>query len=284
MFQDRPDCIKLADKVFVFKKILNPELVKQITEEMDSRSFKGSYPYEETVVEWYYDKVTPIPNGLLNIWEQISELIYPEYIIHPSTNLLAVRPGDNGMFCHTDSPGRGCELMLTQPDVWSTCCIIDWGVVGYFGEFEGGAVYYPKIWPDGTVKSDTDQMNQDLPCLEYTPEPGDVVIHGSCSPYDHGVREVTSGTRYAFSNFSLKREENPGSFYTYRTPEYFEVLGNRTFDDLHKWMTPLFESETVKRIRNEKESAKIAVENMGIEKVSEITNVDSETLKSSLDI
>lgn len=40
--------------------------------------------------------------------------------------------------------------------------------------------------------------------LEYTPSPGDLVIHGSDDYCEHGVREVVKGTRYATSGYIYK--------------------------------------------------------------------------------
>ena len=54
-----------------------------------------------------------------------------------------------------------------------------------------------------------------------------------------GVREVTSGTRYAFSNFVLRADENPGTFNNYGTHEYYKQIGNKTTEELEAWMEPL---------------------------------------------
>jgi hypothetical protein len=91
-------------------------------------------------------------------------------------------------------------------------------------------------------------------CFEYKAERGDLVIHSSFSPYEHGVREVTSGTRYAFACFSLKAQDNPGSFYNYKTEEYYNQIGNKTFKSLARWASPLTENhqftpEVIKKIQ-----------------------------------
>lgn len=248
MFYDRPDCIKLAEKVFVFKNIVPQELIDIVVKQYDS-SDKSTFSYEDSIINWYVDKVAPYAHGIHDIWEKLSDLLYPEYVMHPSDSVLTVRPGDGGMFIHSDSPGKGCEDMLTQLDEYSTCCIIDYGLVFYMGDWTGGAIFYPNINPDGTVK--TSGESKDGPCLEYTPEPGDVVIHSSVNPYEHGVREVESGVRYAFSNFVLRADENPGSFYNYKSTEYYEQIGDRSKEKIMQWMAPLFVSKVAYNLRVE---------------------------------
>jgi hypothetical protein len=249
MFYDRPDCIKLAEKIFVIKNAVPKELVDSYVEQL-SVAPREDFKYEESLINWYVDKVSPYIHGIHDIWEKISDVLYPEYVIHPSLNVLTVRPGDGGMFIHSDSPGRGCEMHLTQLDEWSTCCIIDYGLVFYMGEWTGGAIFYPNINPDGTVKQDGD--SREGACLEYMPEPGDIVIHSSTNPYEHGVREVESGIRYAYSNFVLKAEENPGTFYNYKTTEYYAQIGDRGREAiLDNWARPFYTSETVIRLKKE---------------------------------
>lgn len=248
MFYDRPDCIKLSEKVFVFKNVVPKELTDKVLSQYNSSDQK-EFRYDDSIIDWYADKVAPYAHGIHDVWESLSDLLYPEYVMHPSSSVLTVRPGDGGMFIHSDSPGKGCEDMLTQLDEFSTCCVIDYGLVMYMGEWTGGAIFYPNINPDGSVKEDG--SNVEGPCLEYTPEPGDVVVHSSMHPYEHGVREVESGVRYAFSNFVLRSDENPGSFYNYKSPEYYEQIGDRSEGQIMGWMAPLFKSPVAHKLRLE---------------------------------
>jgi hypothetical protein len=246
MFYDKPECetiVSTIDEygtktgVFVFKKIIPESILESVREQLEKES-QMTTQYEETLIDWYAEKTTNPIGGIIDIWEYISELIYPEYVIHPSRNFLKVKPGDGGMFIHSDSPGKHSCHLLSQPDVFQTCCIIDYGLVGYFGKFEGGAVFYPNFNPDGTKKT----TNFDGPCLEYQPEEGDVVIHGAFADYAHGVREVTSGTRYAYSNFVLRAEDNPGTFYNYKTDEYYNQIGDKSERYELEWMKPLIQN------------------------------------------
>lgn len=244
-FYDRPDCIRLSkwvddygteSGIFLFKNVFPEELINSVEKQLAEQNVE-EFKYEEGLISWYDDKLSKPVDGMHAMWEIMSELLGPEWVIHPQNNVLAVRPGHNGMFVHSDSPGKDQCHRLSQVDVWSTCCVIDYGVVAYLGEWEGGEVFYPHLdkvtgeitQPDGNMES----------CYEVKPERGDVVIHSAFYPYNHGVREVTSGVRYAFSNFCLKAVDNPGTFHNYGTPEYIEQIGNKNMESVSKWMNPL---------------------------------------------
>ena len=254
-FYDRPDCLNISPYVdeygtksgiFVFKNIIPKDLIEKIESGLKALPEEND-KYTETLINWYSEKMAKGVDGTLELWEFISELISPEWVIHPSNNYIRVKPGDNGMFIHSDSPGKGQCHLLSQTDVWSTCCELDYGLCAYLGDYEGGAIFYPNIGLDGKAKT----SDFDGPCFEYTPQKGDIVIHSAFNPYGHGVREVTSGKRYVFSNFSLKATDNPGTFYNYGTPEYYKQIGNRTEEEINMWMKPLrpnpqFSSEKIK--------------------------------------
>ncbi len=247
-FYEREDCITLSKSIdpygqetgiFVFKNFFPEDMTKKIEDQLESFRKKEIVTpkdiYDKSLISWYDGKIAPVPDNMFEAWELISELLYPTWVIHPQFTILTVKPGDGGMFIHSDSPGRQCDHMLSQNDVWSTCCELDFGVVGYMGNFTGGAIFYPQINPDGTVKG----LNPSNDCLEYTPERRDLIIHSAVEPYSHGVREVESGIRYAYSNFSLKAANNPGTFYNYKTPEYIEQVGDKSPEKIRVWGRPL---------------------------------------------
>lgn len=244
-FYDRPDCIKLSSYVdaygtpsgiFLFKNFIPEDLMLDLEKELLEKDDRDKNKYDKSLISWYVDKVSPRPTRLLEFWELVSEILYPHYVIHPSQSILNVRPGDGGMFCHSDSPGKGQCHRLSQDDKYATCCLIDYGLVAYFGHFTGGAIYYPDVNVDGTLKEEGNRFEG---CFEYQPERGDLIIHSAFDPYSHGVREVESGIRFAFSNFSLKAEDNPGTFYNYKTEEYYKQIGNRTEEEIDIWIKPL---------------------------------------------
>lgn len=215
MFTDNPNIVKLSDKIYHYKGFLTSEELEKINKIVDKVETSNHY-FEE--IE--FRPVKEIKE-LFPIWEKVSDLLYPEYVIHPLLHMLKFSEGSK-MLPHCDSPGEGNDEELTVPDLWGTCCLLSWGVITYFGDWEGGELYYP---------------NQGI---EIDVKPGDLVIHGALSDCMHGVKEITKGTRYAFSNFSLKADKNPGSFYNYKTPEYYEAI-----KDLDTWLGPIKENPKV---------------------------------------
>jgi hypothetical protein len=209
MFTDNPNIEQYEDKlIYIYRNFFSKEYVDRINaivKKWEGTLLSRDSAKEVHNIDWYVEKTTPLIPELVDGWNQISELMSPEYIIHPQLSLARMQTGEE-MFVHADSPGEDMEEDLTQIDLWSTCCILTWGLVGYFGEFTGGDIYYPGI--DGGIS--------------VSVYPGDLIIHSALHPYEHGVKPVESGTRYAFSNFSLKTEKNPGTFYNYGTPECSE--------------------------------------------------------------
>lgn len=239
MFKDHPKCEKITEGIYVFRKIIPKEIIDSVRKEADAYN-KEEINNVWSVRNWYTNKVTSGLISTFELWKFMSELIYPELVIHPQRSLLITNSDDEGMFVHADSPGKGkCDL-LTEIDTWQTCCDLEYGYVAYLGDFTGGNLYYPNINPDGTIKEDLRISKDKLkePCLEVKVEEGDLVLHGAASPYDHGTRPTESGRRYAFSTFSLLAKDNPGTFYNYKTPEWYEQIGDASEERLAQWNRP----------------------------------------------
>jgi len=256
MFYDDPRCTKLADRLYIYKNIIPKEISDPINKDL-STFRRGVEDNDWSVRDWYRDKMTSPYNSSFELWKFMSELIYPEIVIHPVRNFMVSVPGDEGMFVHSDSPGKGNSHMLLEIDQWTTCCELEYGMIAYFGDFTGGKLFYPNINPDGTPKEGLEITKERLeePCFEIQPEPGDIVLHGACSPYDHGTRETESGIRFAFSCFALMAHDNPGTFYNYKTPEWHEQIGkyeNPTDQQLNEWNSPLRMNEQFKEMIEEK--------------------------------
>lgn len=209
MFYDNKNILKLEEKIFWYKNFISQEEVNFINEIAEKQKLSNHW-FDE--IEF---KLTSAIKELIPIWNKVSEFIAPEYVIHPMAAMMYFEEGKQ-MLPHCDSPGEDMNEELTVPDVWGTCCLLSWGVCVYFGEFTGGEIYYP---------------NQQI---EIPVQPGDMVIHGALKSHEHGVRVVKSGTRYTYSNFSLKKEKNPGSFYNYGTKE-----NNILQKSIDRWLTPL---------------------------------------------
>jgi hypothetical protein len=259
MFYNNPKCIKLADEIYIFKNIIPEEIYNSV--QNDLMQYKESKYFSNwSNNEWYQDRVTPEYLNSFTLWKFMSELLYPEIVMHPITNFLIAQPHDEGMFVHCDSPGPEGQDELYEIDTWSACCDLKYGVVAYFGDFTGGEVYYPHVNPDGTLKNNFPnwEVTKELleePCLTIQPEVGDIIIHGACRPWDHGTKKTVTGVRFAFSCFSLLANDNPGSFYNYKTPEWYEQIGkydNPNIDQFILWSTPLKQNSKFEKLIKER--------------------------------
>jgi hypothetical protein len=260
-FYDRPECVTLSKYVddygtksgiFLFKNFIPEELLQKLEKSVNIK--KNPKEIQENLIDWYADKVVVDVDGSFDLWELISELLYPTWVIHPQTSVLRITPEHEGMFVHADSPGKGQCHRLSQIDTWRTCCELDYGLVAYFGNFEGGEIHYPNLNSDGTPHKDNE--DGDGKGFEYSPNRGDLVIHSAFYPYEHGVKPITSGMRYAFAVFSLKAADNPGTFYNYKSKEYLEQIGNKNRINIMKWTKPIYENPqfTQEKIKEFKES------------------------------
>jgi CDGSH-type Zn-finger protein len=214
MFKNNPNIEQIAEEIWIWRNFVSEEENNLITSKMKEfenqfEDAQEAFKYDGHAVDWYKNKTGPLMLELKSIWDRISEVLYPEHYIHPQLFVQVMRPGDKGMFIHADSPGMNMEHHLTQLDRWSTCCRLSHGIVTYFGDYAGGEIYYPNIEKDGTVKNKPEDPDD---CLVVDVKPRDFVIHGALHPWEHGVREVTGGKRYAYSNFCMEKEHAPGTF------------------------------------------------------------------------
>lgn len=246
-FYDRPECITLSNYVddygtksgiFLFKNFIPEDLLQKLEKSVNSK--EDPEEIAANLIDWYADKTVTDIDGIFDLWEIISELLYPTWVIHPQTSVLRITPEHEGMFVHADSPGKDKCHRLSQIDTWRTCCELDYGLVAYFGDFEGGALYYPNLNSDGTPSKGSEDREDKV--FEYSPTRGDLVIHSAFFPYEHGVRPISSGMRYAFATFSLKAADNPGTFYNYKSEEYIKQIGNKTLSEINNWGVPLYEN------------------------------------------
>jgi hypothetical protein len=207
---------QLAEKLWYLPNFLTKEEVDKFNKILEDKSNESlAHPFD--VAD--HGIINEVPE-LFDIWEKLSDVLYPTHVMHPQLQILHFKEGGS-MQPHWDSPGEGHHDDLTLPDRWCTCCLLDYGVCVYFGDYTGGEVYYPKLQIEVEVK------------------PGDLIIHGALQDYEHGVKVVKSGTRYTYSNFALKAEKNPGTFPNYKTKEYYECT--KTPEDRKNiWSVPKF--------------------------------------------
>lgn len=206
----------ICEGVYVYRGFIEEDTVKEINTILESKLNDATKNYQ-TLIDWYDDKILMDIHEMYPVWEKISQFLFPTHVIHPRSEVAVIRPGDGGMPPHSDSPGEGHGDQLTQYDVWNTCTILDYGVVLYFGDFTGGALYYPNL------------------NIELTLNPGDLAIHGAHGQHLHGVREVETGIRFAFANFCLPAHKNPGSFINFNTEDFHTIRQQENFlTEYHK--------------------------------------------------
>lgn len=131
-----PNLQRLDEKLYYIPNFISKEEVDYINKLLKEREDKSTrHPFGELNYG-----VTGSLVELFPVWEKVSELLSPQYVVHPLLSMLHYKEGAS-MEPHWDSPGEGHHEDLTLPDVWSTCCILEFGVCVYFGEFTGGEVF-----------------------------------------------------------------------------------------------------------------------------------------------
>ena len=98
MFYDNPNCTILSSHIdaygtksgiFLFKNIIPKELMEKIEnnlEKLEQKEFKDDIG----LISWYRDKTSPVVDGMYELWKFISDILYPEYMIHPQLISLKV--------------------------------------------------------------------------------------------------------------------------------------------------------------------------------------------------
>lgn len=244
-FRKNPNIEQVAPKVFIYKNFITGNLLEKINKILIDNETNS--PKINHNIDWYSSRATRLVPELHEVWEKASDLIYPELSMHPQLSVLRTKVGDEGMFAHSDAPGSPhencgpicgiCEIahkVLIAPDMWNTCCRLHYGLIVYFGDFEGGEVYYPNINKNGEYIGNSEPFNNGEELL-VKPGNGDLIIHGAHGDYHHGTKPITKGIRFAFSNFVLPLHTNPGTFYNYKTKEYFDQIDFIKQDPNNRW-------------------------------------------------
>lgn len=245
-FRKNPNIEQITPKIFVYRKFIKGDLLDKINSILNNHMETHTIEHN---VDWFNSRFTSLIPELHEVWEQASELLYPELSMHPQLSLIRSMVGEPGMFSHADAPGAPhedcgpscgtCDIasqLLIAPDMWKTCCRLHYGLVIYFGDFEGGEVYYPNINKEGEFIGNFIPFNENNELL-IKPENGDLVIHGAHGDCGHGVKEVTKGVRFAFSNFVIPSHTNPGTYFNYKTEEYKKQIDFIKKDPQNRWHT-----------------------------------------------
>ena len=105
---------------------------------------------------------------IYEIGNKINKILEPEFVI-PPTGVITRTPVGEGMYVHKDRGEEGYEDVIND---FGTCTCIDYGVVVYFGSWEGGEIYYP---------------NKNI---SLKPVPGRLICHMADYGYEHLVQNV----------------------------------------------------------------------------------------------
>jgi len=189
MFTDSEHLERLLDEVWVYRNFFSPEECASIVAELEEdpkRFWANSQHYDEDTQITPYLQIVSGSSGAPSLHERLSNLVAPEFEPLPSSSINRLLPGQS-LKAHWDSPGEDEQVPEGVDDPYATCHIVKYGTVIYLSEFTGGEIYYTR-------------QN-----FEYKPQVGDLVIHSSMEPYEHGVREVTSGVRYVYSTFLIQK-------------------------------------------------------------------------------
>lgn len=250
-FKKNPNMEQLAPKIFLYKNFISGDLLVKINKILEEHKNMSTL---KSNLDWYNSRTSDVVPEIHEVWEKASELIYPDLSMHPQLCVLRSTVGQPGMFHHSDAPGEPhencgpicgtCDIStkaLISKDSWKTCCRLHYGLIVYFGDFEGGEIYYPNIDRNGKYVGNFNPLNEGNEFL-VKPNNGDLIIHGSHGDYTHGTKPVTRGVRYAYSNFVLPSAVNPGTFFNYKTPEYqrqISLIKQNSKERWTNWVQPV---------------------------------------------
>jgi hypothetical protein len=180
MFKDNPNFIKIDEEIYIWENFLSKEehkeffdLALSISEEEWMRHINPN--------KFWTGKASQNKQEIYKICNKINKFLEPEYLV-PPVAVLTRTPVGEGMYVHKDRNEENYEDGLNDVGI-ST--FIDYGILVYFGDWEGGELYYPNRG------------------IEFKPKPGSLIIHGAQEEYSHGVKPVTSGKRFFYSNFAF---------------------------------------------------------------------------------
>ena len=181
MFTENQKFKKIKDGIFIWENFLSKEEVDFYFNIADNITEEEWGLHDNNPNPFWNKKLSQAHKEVYELGNKVNKVIAPEYMV-PPVKIFTRTPIGQGMGVHID---RGDpDLSEEYFNDFETCCHVEWGVLIYFGDWEGGELYYPDI--DFTIK----------------PNPGDLIIHSALPPYAHGVNPVISGKRYLYANFA----------------------------------------------------------------------------------
>lgn len=182
---------QLGEDIYVYKNFVSESELQDISIYLESL----------TESEWYEDNKdlkwmlrTGDTKILEPIRNRICELVDDEMTVGSNTVFVKMKNGYSWGVHQDDYEFRDVvekSNLYKDGDPYDLVDISIYGIVVYFNNFEGGSIFYP-------------EQN-----IEYKPNPGDMVIHGSGFNCRHGVNAITSDVRYSHSNHISKKVKIP---------------------------------------------------------------------------
>jgi hypothetical protein len=173
---------KLGEDIYVYKNFVSKEELINISDYLKTLSDDDWYE-DNKDIKWMLR--TDDTKILEPIRDRIVSLSDKDMTVGHNTVFVKMKSGYSWAVHEDEYEFKDVikkSKTYVEGDAFDLVDVSVYGIVIYFNEFEGGEIYYP-------------EQN-----IEYKPNPGDMVIHGSGFNCRHGVKEILSDVRYSHSN------------------------------------------------------------------------------------
>lgn len=197
------DYYMVEDNIHVIKNFISNEeceWFKKIIESSEDDKWTGNSDGEGR--SWWHKRIINLTEDEMksdvvsNIVKRIRYYIDDEedsLVIRDELSAIHRMPPGDGMFEHCDNPIYE-EYEITDSEIKNVNLGLQYAVILYLSDFEGGEVYYPNL------------------NIQYKPQKGDALWHPGNKKYTHGVRKVVGDkVRYITTTYFTDkkiREEN----------------------------------------------------------------------------
>jgi len=196
--RSHPDYYMVEENIHVIKNFLSEsecDWFQKIIQESDEDRWEGNSEGEGR--SWWFKRIINLNKDQMesdivsNIVKKIRLYIddeEPNLIIRNELSAIHRMPPGDSMFVHCDNPIYE-EYDITDKEIENVNLGLQYAVILYLSDFEGGEVYYPYLG------------------IEYKPKKGDALWHPGNKKYTHGVKKVTGDkTRYITTTYFTDRE------------------------------------------------------------------------------
>jgi hypothetical protein len=179
--------IKLGKDIYVYKNFLSQDECRDIVDLLEK------IKEENWIKENNFFRTEPLAE-IISIRNKINELIPNGLYLGKASTATRLLKGDfwgEHADVHDFLETEKLYNLYIEGMPYKELDLSIYGTVLYFNKFEGGEIYYPT-------------QN-----IIYSPNPGDLVIHGSSSECLHGVKTLISEKRYSYANHIYKKVKVP---------------------------------------------------------------------------